>query len=69
MQEIKNKGWRGKAERLQWFSNTKQLGAFYDKDRKLIGTINRTGVLLKSLDGIKLLTNRQDRHKLDDVTS
>lgn len=57
---IKDKWWRQKAERMQWLSDTKQLGAFYDEVRKLVGKAGRTRVPLRSHDGTQLLTNKQD---------
>lgn len=60
VREIKDKWWRDKAERMQWLADTKQLGAFYDAVRKLVGTAIRTRVPLRSLDRTQLLTNKQD---------
>ena len=57
---IKDKWWRDKAQCMQWLADTKQLGAFYEEVRKLVGTATRTRVPLKSLDGTQLLTNRKD---------
>lgn len=58
--ELKDKWWLQKAERIQWLSDTNQLGAFYEEVHKLTGTYRRNYVPLKTRDGAAKLTAKKD---------
>lgn len=57
---IKDKWWQDKACQVQWLAETNQLGEFYSEVRKLTGTSYRAKVPLRSLDGMRLLTSKED---------
>ncbi|KAJ2950085.1 hypothetical protein O0L34_g11426 [Tuta absoluta] len=58
--QLKDKWWRDKACQMQWLADTNQLGEFYCEVRKLIGASYRAKVPLRSLDGMQLLTSKED---------
>ena len=58
--DTKDSWWTEKARRMQWLSDTNQLGEFYCEVRKLIGPTRQIKVPLKSADGMQLLTTKED---------
>ncbi|KAI8433746.1 hypothetical protein MSG28_015725 [Choristoneura fumiferana] len=58
--ELKDRWWLQKAERIQWLSDTNQLGAFYEEVHRLTGAHQRNHVPLKAKDGTTKLTDKRD---------